>query len=388
MILSNFLNKLSTHIYYKNSIRNERNYINNLIENEDFLPINNYGTRDIKTVSFIIPNIRAYGGGYTSILRLGTYLNKNGIDVEYITYGNQTIEELEKAARINLSEYEGKIFEKSRLDNMESDVVIATNWESVFYTKKLKGYKMYFVQDYEPYFHKYGELFLLAKKTYQLGFHMVSLGEWNKKKIELECGVNDIDTIDFPYENKEYKYFNRDYLSYKEKKELLIAVYIKPDGKRLPNILQLMMVNLKEHFLKIGISLQIKFFGSDKGYEVIVGENIGKLTKEELEELYRKSDFGMVASMSNISLVPYEMIATGLPIIEFEEGTFKHFFPKGSAILTSFSHEDLFEKLKYYIENPNEIIKMQGIAKNYIKDLSWERSGEQFKNILENTRKK
>jgi glycosyltransferase involved in cell wall biosynthesis len=51
------------------------------------------------------------------------------------------------------------------------------------------------------------------------------------------------------------------------------------------------------------------------------------LSKKQLLSLYRKADFGMVASMSNVSLVPYEMLATGLPLIEFEDGTFPYFLP-------------------------------------------------------------
>ncbi len=57
------------------------------------------------------------------------------------------------------------------------------------------------------------------------------------------------------------------------------------------------------------------------------GNNLGKLNKEEMKSLYEKSDFGIVASMTNISLVPYEMLAMGLPIVEFKDGSFPFFFP-------------------------------------------------------------
>ena len=45
---------------------------------------------------------------------------------------------------------------------------------------------MYFVQDYEPYFYMFGEAFIIAQKTYELGFHMISLGAWNKHMVEKE----------------------------------------------------------------------------------------------------------------------------------------------------------------------------------------------------------
>jgi hypothetical protein len=106
------------------------------------------------------------------------------------------------------------------------------------------------------------------------------------------------------------------------------------------------------------------------------------LQKSELLGLYRKADFGMVASMSNISLVPYEMLATGLPLIEFQDGTFPYFFPEDSAILIGLSYKDLYSKLKNAIDNPASIIKMQDTAKEYLDTLSWAKTASQFGDII------
>ena len=52
----------------------------------------------------------------------------------------------------------------------------------------------------------------------------------------------------------------------------------------------------------------------------------------------------MVASLTNISLVPYEMIAAGLPVIEFKDGTFEYFFSKETAISVSYTHPDVYKR--------------------------------------------
>jgi len=57
------------------------------------------------------------------------------------------------------------------------DIIIATSWQSVYYVRNFSGYKAYFVQDFEPYFFKLNERYLLAKKTYELGLHIISLGK-------------------------------------------------------------------------------------------------------------------------------------------------------------------------------------------------------------------
>lgn len=353
-----------------------------LIENENFQPIENELVSKCKTITFIIPGMRKHSGGRTSILRLGTFLCEYGYQVNYISYIQQKAEDMEECARYNLDMYKGRFYEKDKLNTIKSDIVIATDWWSAYYAKRCKGYKMYFVQDYEPYFYCYGDFFWLAKKTYQFGFHMVSLGEWNKQKIEKECNILGIDVVDFPYEVSEYSYLKRNYKGFQNKKTYKIAVYIKQDGKRLPLITQILLKELKQKFESNGKMLDILFFGMSKSEKVIVGKNIGKLNKNQLQKLYHEVDFGMVASMSNISLIPYEMIASGLPVIEFKDGTFQSFFQEGSAILTSFDYNDLYQILEHYMENPEELECLQKFAYAQLSELSWEKTSRQFQNII------
>ena len=91
----------------------------------------------------------------------------------------------------------------------------------------------------------------------------------------------------------------------------------------------------------------------------------------------------MVASLSNISLIPYEMLATGLPLIEFEDGTFSEFFPENCALLTSLSWKDLYLKIKESIATP-EMLELRDINANaYLDTLSWEKTGRQFYEVLQ-----
>ena len=70
----------------------------------------------------------------------------------------------------------------------------------------------------------------MAQKSYEVGYHMVSLGKWNKHMIEKECNINSrLDYITFPYEGKEYFAKERNFDEYKTKKEFNFAVYIKED---------------------------------------------------------------------------------------------------------------------------------------------------------------
>lgn len=361
----------------------EKRKVNSRLDYYDPSVIHDAKPAKIQKVTFVIERMAKFSGGQTSILRLGTELSKLGYEVGYVVYKTQSKADMIECASANLSYYQGEMYPNNYLDKLNSDIVIASSWDTVSFAKKMKGYTMYFLQDYEPYFYSFGELFLMANKTYEQGLHMVSLGVWNKDMVEKNCKVvSPIDTIEFPYESKEYPSCTRDYNSYGTKKEFVIAVYLKYYGKRLPCISQYLLKQVKEEFKKDGITLTIKYFGEDKSFQCDAGENLGMLTKKQLLTLYKKADFGMVASMSNISLIPYEMLATGLPLIEFEDGTFPYFFPENSALLTSLSYMDLYHKIKNTIENPGVLSDMHNTAYGYLKSLSWEKSAKQFSDIL------
>lgn len=362
----------------------DRVRVERVLQNYDMSVIENQAPKKVKRIVFIITRMVRFHGGQTSVLRLGTQLAKLGYDVIYAVYKEQSKEEMRLCAKSNLDGFRGRLCTCDKLAALRTDVVVATSYDTVSFAKRFHAYRMYFVQDYEPYFYPFGELFFLAKKTYEQGLHMVSLGNWNKEMIERECHpVSPIDVIDFPYESSEYPEKRRDFSSYRGRKSYTIAVYLKFYGKRLPTVIPYLLTGVKERFQREGIRLELLYFGEAKSFHPQGGENLGMLTKEELRALYERADLGMVASLSNISLVPYEMLASGLPVIEFADGTFPYFFPERSAILTELSQEDLYEKLKLHFEHPELFEEYRENAKRYMDQLSWEKSGAQFAQVFE-----
>lgn len=364
----------------------ERKIIESVLDSKEFgEKLVNTPPKQIKRLAFIVPGVDRYSGGITSILRLGTYLTNMGYSVSYIDFQNRNIEENIHNAKCNLNTVKGEFLELRTAESRKYDIVIAGNWQAVYYLNDFDAYKMYFVQDYEPYFFKLNERFLLSKLTYQLGEHIVSLGKWNIEQISRECKTDSkMDYISFPYEPSEYsKSIERNFDSYKEKKRIKIAVYTKEEGKRIPNILQCILERTEEYFKNKGIVLEIVYFGLKSNYKVRVGKNMGKLNKDEMLKLYNSSDFGMVASMTNISLVPYEMIATGLPVIEMQEGSFSSFFPKETAILIDYNYKTLVEQIENSLSNPDVLKIMTDNAMNEIKKLSWKKTALEFSDILQ-----
>ena len=357
----------------------------------------------VRTVTFIITRMVRFHGGQTSILHLGTELEKMGLKVCYLSCKEQSPEEMELCANANLPGYRGRVFAINRYlaaikkgKIKEPDVVVASSWDTVSFALKFgESYKMYFVQDYEPLFYKFGEEYLMCRNTYLQGLHMVSLGEWNRRMILKELGIFEnfkgsdkrdsgikIDVVSFPYDSEGYRRLERDYDAYHYKNKITIAVYLKFYGKRLPNLIPYMLENTAEKLKENGIELEILYFGEAKTFNPKGGKNLGQLNKEELRKLYAKADFGLVASMSNISLVPYEMHASGLPVIEFGDGSYPFFFGNDTAILTKIGEKDIAGKLLEAIKDPQKLREMDRKAGEKLGSLSWERTAKEFMGIL------
>lgn len=383
-----FILDLGTRIIQKTRYKNNIVDYKPIIDGCDFNVIENVYNGG-KRVGILLPHLVKSSGGVTSILRLGSNLSKLGYKVTYVSMFNDSEKDMKEAAKFNLNNYEGSCLPLNKTSKDDFDIMIATEWRTVYKVIDFNAYRMYFVQDFEPIFFEMGERYLLSKKTYELGLHIVSLGKWNVDTIKKNCNIKGkIDYIEFPYEKKEYAFVKRNFNKIKEERKIKVAVYVKEESKRLPVIIPLILDNLKRSLLSIGYKLEINYFGNGLPICIDNGLERGKLSKKELHELYCECDFGMVASLTNISLVPYEMIASGLPVIEFSDGTFNYFFGEKTAILCNLSYKQLEEEIIYYVENPTELEAMTKRANDEILSLSWEKSALQFHNILSNQTKR
>lgn len=377
------MNLLNNYIRYR-TILAEKKEIFDLLDKVDSYENDNFPPHCLKNVVMLLPWIYPSFGGITSAMRILVFLQQNNCKVTIAVMDEKGVKEAKANAIKCMPEFHGEVKPASECIKDKYDVCIATTWQSAYLAQKFSGYKVYFVQDYEPEFFETNDFSLLAKETYSFGYHIISLGKWNLDKIK--CNVKDIngklDYIDFPYSPSEYHYIPRNYLSYKDKKTIKIACYIRYNGRRIPYIREYMLSKLKNILEDKGFRIEIYFFGTNKHLIFNCGTNLGKLTRKELFNLYNNCDFGMVASMTNISLVPYEMLASGLPVIEFKQGSYSYFLGDDTALLVDFNYKTLCDGLCDLLDNPERLEKMHIRALEKLENLSWDKSCNQFLNIL------
>ena len=348
------------------------------LQEVNFTPVVQKKPSEVKSysIAFIIPVLPKYSGGITSVLRVGTYLSEFGHTVSYIVLDDTNISQMRKNALCNLSDFKGEILTGSSLSK-NYDIGVATSWVSAYYLKKYQnyyGYKVYFIQGFEPGFYPEGEKFYLARNTYKFHFHMISLGHWNKKRIEPLVSTP-VDTISFPFEPDDYPLYKR---KISIEKTLKMAVYIRIDPYRAPILVLQSLKLLEKELQSRGILLDISFFGLPKSIKLPLGKNLGQLSPKELKTLYDTSHIGVAVSFSNISLVPYEMIASGLPVCDFLDGSGIDFFGSDALILSDALPQSFVEKILYFVENQDALNRLVKKAQTYIQYLSWESSAKEF----------
>jgi O-antigen biosynthesis protein len=344
-------------------------------------------TKTSYKIAFIIPDMKGHSGGHTAILKLGTALAEYGHEIFYITYKNMSVNSMRENAKVNTSSYKGSFLKLDEIKNTVFDIGVSTFWLSAYYLLKYDKnflYKMSYLLDFESSFYALGDDYLLANQTYNMGFHLVSLGAWNQNQVKDFFPNSRCDRIDFPIDISNYPIIEREILI---EKSFDVAIYIKQLSKRAPDFLVVLMHYLTKAFEQNGYQINFKVIGMSQRIVIDIGENMGTLTHDELKRLYERSHFGIVASMSNISLVNYEMIACGLPVVDFYEGSAPTFFTEDEMIFVPLEPQKIFEKLLYYIENQDKLntLVKKGQEKFRNESLSWDQSANQFNQILKKT---
>ena len=268
---------------------------------------------DGSAIGWIVPGLIIGGGGHRNILRAAYHLERLGHDVRlYFSDTNMSASELKRAVREHFYPFSGSVSKFEGRANGE-DVLMATHWSTVSLAQSVEadvGEVMYFVQDFEPAFYPIGSEYLMAENTYRKGLYAVCSGPWCETLLKRDYGM-EADHFRFPIDQSVY--FPR---AGKERQNRILF-FAKPD---MPRRCFLIGVSALRELHKLKPDLEIMFFGSEAARSHPIDFPVtfsGVLPGiDDLAELYATSRAGMVFSTTNPSLVPYEMMACGLPVID------------------------------------------------------------------------
>ena len=246
-------------------------------------------------------------GGHTTIFRIIRYLESHGYinRVYFYNLHNSDHRYYESILR-DYYHFHGYVAELGA-EMEDAHGVIATAWSTAYpvFNSRCRGKRFYFVQDYEPSFHSVGAASLLAENTYRMGFHAITAGRWLAQKLTADFGMP-ADSFDFCCDTSTYHRSS-------DQPRSGLVFYARPEASRRGFELGLMAMEI---FAARRPDIDLHFYGDKMGKLPFRFFDHGHVSPERLNEIYNQCYAGLSLSLTNVSLVPHEMLAAGcIPVV-------------------------------------------------------------------------
>lgn len=328
-------------------------------------------------ITWVVPPMGPVSGGHLDIFRTVEYLESRGHRCQVHFYDPLETSSMD-AIRENLPKYgsiKAKLF-YNQIDNIaDCDAIFATNWHTAYPVFNYKGSakKYYFVQDFEPYFDPVGSYSTFAENTYRFGFRGLTLGRWLTEKLSTEYGMK----CDYFEQGVNPAHYN---LTNPHGARKRILFYARPVTPRRGFELG---VAALEIFHKAHPEYEIVFVGWDiSAYEIpfpYVNKSI--LNAEQLNDLYNNCSAGMVLSLTNMSLLPLEMMAAGCsPIVN--DGPQTNLVPYGKHIRYVTAQPKTLAKALHEAVSVASPTKQVGELAAYAEQFHWNDAFKKINDIL------
>lgn len=288
-------------------------------------------TKEGRRILWIVPGI-CISGGLRTIFEIANIQSKNNY-VEIISFPSPgiPIDWMEIKFCLKLFSDNSKKNLKSYINNQNFDVVFATGYQTAEFVSELSiKNKIYYVQDYEPYFPLANKK--VAKQSYDLFDNKIVINEWIREKI---LKYNNTNSLIIRNGTKLYSNIN-----FNKSEKLIVFCYYKGEGllQRGSDIIKKVVHLLNEK------GIQVKVIGHEKSPGDC--EFLGELKTDQLIDLYKKAHIFIDASRHR-----------GCPTMSMEAAQF--------GVVSVMTHKEIgcaeygFDETNsvFSSENPNEIVK-------------------------------
>ncbi|HWI31342.1 MAG TPA: glycosyltransferase family 1 protein [Microbacterium sp.] len=252
---------------------------------------------------------RAGSGGHTTLFRMVEAVEAAGHECVLFLYDRYGGDVLAREDEIRAWWPNMRASIRDAKDGIaDVDACVASGWETAHIlarrgTSPMR--RLYFIQDFEPYFYARGSMYSLAEDTYRFGLRNIALGEMVARALRIEADAP-ADVTEFGCDTSVYRLLH-------DRARTGVVLYARPDVPRRG--FWLARLALAE-FHRMHPDVDIHLYGSEvKGLPFPATQH-GRLTPTELNELYNRSIAGLAMSFTNISLVAEEMLAAGVvPVV-------------------------------------------------------------------------
>ena len=250
------------------------------------------------------------------------------------------------------------------------DAIFAVDWETAYPVFRYKGRakRLYFAQDFEPAFFPWSSASVLAENTYKFGFHGLTIGKWLSQKLTHEYGMTS-DYYDYAVDKKNYSVTNVG-----NRNE--IVFYARPPTPRRATEFGLLVLS-ELHRQRPDIIINLVGWDMD-GYKVpfpFVNHKSVKIT--QLNGIYNRCSAGLVLSLTNMSLLPLELLSAGVvPVVNDADNT-KEVINSPNISYVPLSPLKIVKEIIDIIDSPDHGLRAQKLSLD-VQNNDWSGPAAQF----------
>ena len=327
------------------------------------------------TLLWFIPDFNIGSGGHQTIFRTIMRLERMGWESSIVIVGPAHHASAE-AARHDICEHffplKAKVF--MGVDGLPNcEFAIATGWQTAYPVRAIVGNvkKLYFVQDFEPNFYPVGTESMLAENTYRFGFFGITAGGWLAKKLKEEYGMR-THPIGFGVDHDCYRLRPRRDESVKR-----VFFYARPPTPRRAFEFGLLVLDAVSRRLP---DTQFILAGWDVSDYLIPFPHLaaGVVSPEELADVFSQCDAALIMSLTNLSLMPLELMAAGCAVVSNRGECVEWLLNDEIASLTDPTLEALTDALCHLLQDDEARRAQCQRAQAFAAQQHWEASADAF----------
>lgn len=267
---------------------------------------------ELGSLLWFIPDFNIGSGGHLNIFRTIWHLEQMGHTCTIVIV-RPVLHADAESARADIREHFFPLRAPVHLscDALPAaEFVVATSWDTAYWVRAVAGdvRKIYFVQDFEPFFYPVGSESVLAENTYRFGFFGITAGGWLADKLARDYGMH-THAVGFGVELERYQRLPR-----REPEVEHVFFYARPPTPRRAFELGLLVLaevarrRPETRFILAGWDLS--------GHRIPFPHlSCGTVALDDLADLYSQCDVALVLSLTNLSLLPLELMACGCAVV-------------------------------------------------------------------------
>lgn len=324
-------------------------------------------------IHYVIPDFAPGAGGHMTIFRIVRWLESFGHQVT-LWIQNPSVHKTPDDAFDDINAHFQPVranvcFLPKDVSAISGDAIIATDRWTAYPVRAMSKFRrrFYFVQDHESEFYPSGAASLLTEQTYRFGFDCLCAGEWlthlMRDKYDQWAHKWDLAYDPAIYNAK----------GTQTRKTGHIAFYARHATAR--RAVELGMLAF-EVLAKRSVDFHIDFYGVDLGNIKLpyTYTSHGILSATELGNLYRSCEVGLVLSATNYSLVPREMMACALPVVEIDVDSTRAVFNDTPVTLAEPNPYKMADALEQLLREPGRRNELATKGLEHVQSFCWEDS--------------